>query len=95
MTSHALSPTPREIRIKRMSYRSWHRGCKETDIILGHFADHHLATLSDDALDLFERFLEEQDADIWKWLTGEAHPCDAAYQPLLQQLSAYSTLVKI
>lgn len=95
MTHEPASLSPREIRIKRMSYRSWHRGCKETDIILGHFADHHLASLPDDELDLFERFLEEQDADIWKWLTAEAHPSDAAYLPLLQQLSAYSTLVKI
>ncbi len=84
----------REIRIKRMTYRSWHRGCKETDIILGHFADHQLPTLSDADIDLFEQFLEEQDADIWKWLTGELAPYTNKYDGLLKKLMEYSEFAK-
>ena len=87
-------PETREIRIKRMTYRSWHRGCKETDIILGHFADNQLSTLSDADLDLFEQFLEEQDADIWKWLTGELTPPTSSYDELLANLMKYSDFVK-
>lgn len=28
-----------EVRRKRLRFRSWHRGIKEMDLILGHFAD--------------------------------------------------------
>jgi antitoxin CptB len=33
----------REIRIKRLRMRAWHRGIKEMDLILGGWADSHLA----------------------------------------------------
>lgn len=87
--------TTRDIRIKRMTYRSWHRGCKETDIILGHYADHQLAKLDDAQLDLFEQFLDEQDADIWKWLTGELQPPRTEYVALLATLQEYSDFAKV
>jgi antitoxin CptB len=72
------------IRLKRLHYRSWHRGCKETDIVLGQFADSALAGLSAEQLDLYEKLLEEDDVDIWNWLTGE--PAPAAYAPLIELL---------
>lgn len=84
----------REVRVKRMTYRSWHRGCKETDIILGHFADHQLPYVDDAELDLYEAFLEEEDADIWKWLTGEWQPENPAFLPLLEKLRAYNLFDK-
>ena len=46
-----LSP---EIRRKRLSFRSWHRGTRESDLILGRFADAHLATFDDGQLDRYE-----------------------------------------
>lgn len=61
-------------RLKRLHYQSWHRGCKETDIILGRFADEHLSHVSADMLGLYEQLLDEDDADIWKWLTGKDVP---------------------
>ena len=60
--------------MKRLHYRSWHRGCKETDLVLGAFADRHLPTLSPELLALYEALLEEDDADIWAWLTGKNAP---------------------
>lgn len=60
---------PEEDRLNRIRYRSWHRGCKETDIILGSFCDAHITSLSTAQLDVFEELLDEDDADIWAWLT--------------------------
>ena len=60
----------RNIRIKKLHYQSWHRGCKETDILFGRFADEVLPTLSDADIDLYERLLDEQDSDLWSWFTG-------------------------
>ena len=36
-----------EARLKRMSMRSWRRGTKEMDLILGPWSDAHLAGLDD------------------------------------------------
>lgn len=58
-------------RIKRLYYQSWHRGCKETDLLLGRFADTALPTLSATELDQYEALLDEQDSDIWKWFSHE------------------------
>ncbi len=77
-------------RLKRLTYRSWHRGCKETDLILGRFADARLATVEPVFVDLYEQLLDEDDADIWNWLTGKTEPPEqyAALMKLLMEESA-------
>ncbi len=60
----------RETRIKRLRMRSWRRGIKEMDLILGGFADAELAGLDGAALDDYERLLEENDWDLYYWVTG-------------------------
>jgi antitoxin CptB len=55
---------------KRLFFRSWHRGSRELDLILGGFAVRHLAGLSPDQLDQYGRLLENSDPDIYDWLTG-------------------------
>lgn len=72
-----------DIRRRRLYYRSWHRGCKETDVILGHFADTALNDLPDKSLDLYEELLEEQDLDIWNWLIGASPLKAGKYDSLL------------
>jgi succinate dehydrogenase flavin-adding protein (antitoxin of CptAB toxin-antitoxin module) len=78
----------RDIRIKRLIYQSWYRGCKETDRLLGHFAKAHLEELDDQELDDFEALLAEDDHDIFRWLTGkgtipEKYKESAAFKMLL------------
>lgn len=60
-----------EVRIKKLIFRSKHRGCKEMDYVLSKFADAHIANLSPTEMDLYEQFLEEPDDYMWKWVTGE------------------------
>ena len=57
-------------RLKRLRFRSWHRGTREADLMIGGFFDAHGATLSPDELDHFEALLEEQDVDIMGWAIG-------------------------
>jgi antitoxin CptB len=66
-----LSP---EIRRKRLSFRSWHRGTQESDLILGRFADAHLAGFDEAQLDRYEALLDCTDADIFDWVSGRAEP---------------------
>lgn len=77
---------PESIELKRLRYRSWHRGCKETDLILGHFADTGLEQLSPAETAIYERLLDEADADIWNWLTCKTSPSTPEYEPLLEIL---------
>lgn len=77
-----------ETRLKRLRYRSWHRGCKETDLILGAFSDAELARLSPALLDNFEHLLDEDDADIWNWLTDKSAPAEQ-YLTLIEMLKPY------
>ena len=60
----------REARLKRMTMRSWRRGMKEMDLILGPYADARLATLGPASLDLYDALLAENDQDIYPWITG-------------------------
>jgi antitoxin CptB len=63
-----------EIRRKRLSFRSWHRGTRESDLILGRFADAHMAGFDEVQLDRYEALLDCSDADIFDWVTGRVAP---------------------
>jgi antitoxin CptB len=63
-----------DIRRKRLLFRSWHRGTKETDLLLGSFAERHLADMSEPQLERYEALLEEDDAALFDWITGRAAP---------------------
>lgn len=76
----------RPTRLRRLAWRSTHRGTREMDLILGAFAP-RLALLPDATLDLYERLLEEPDPDLLLWLTGQAAP-PAPFAAILATLRA-------
>ena len=61
-----------EARLKRLTFRSWHRGFKEADLMLGHFADKHLRTLTPAQLDSYETLLAADCHDLFGWIVGRA-----------------------
>jgi antitoxin CptB len=61
----------REIRIKRLRMRSMRRGIKEMDVILPAFADVSLAGMNDTDLNTYEVMLEENDHDLYQWVTRQ------------------------
>ena len=67
-----------EARLKRMRMRSWRRGTKEMDLLLGPWADAHLAGLAEERLALYDRLLEENDQDLMAWFLGQAPAPDWA-----------------
>ena len=56
---------------KRLSIKSWRRGTKELDLILGGFADNNLLRLEKAELDLYEQLLYNDDPLIYDWLFGK------------------------
>ena len=65
-------PNSLDIRRKRLLFRSWHRGTRESDLILGRFAEAYLADFDAGQLDCYEALLESEDADLFDWLSGRA-----------------------
>jgi antitoxin CptB len=65
-----------ETRRKRLLFRSWHRGTKETDLLLGTFAERNLARFDPTQLSEYEAILEASDAELWDWLIHR-HPIPA------------------
>ncbi len=72
------------IRRKRLRFRSWHRGTRELDLLLGRFADRHMASLTPQQLDLYEALIDQPDPDIYNWISGRESPPAAHDNEVLQ-----------
>lgn len=71
MTGTERSSNDLDVRRRKALFRSWHRGIREMDLVLGRFADAQIDQLSDDEMDDYEQLMEVPDRDIFRWLTGE------------------------
>lgn len=60
-----------DVRRRKLRFRSWHRGTREMDLILGRFADARLGQMTDAELDDFERMIEVPDPELMAWIIGE------------------------
>ncbi len=58
-------------RRKRLLFRCQHRGMKENDILLGGFAAIYVNDLSDGQVERMEALLDENDNDVYNWITGK------------------------
>ena len=77
-----------DARRRKLLFRSWHRGIREMDLILGRFADAAIGSLTDAELHQYEHLLEVQDADLLAWVTGTS-PIPAAFDtPLFERIKA-------
>lgn len=75
-----------EIRRKRLYFQSAHRGTKESDLLLGAFADAYLPSFTPAQLDAYEALLNENDGDIYDWMTGRWEPPPEKMSDVLQLL---------
>ncbi|WP_136657365.1 succinate dehydrogenase assembly factor 2 [Nitratireductor sp. XY-223] len=83
-TSEQLDP-----RRRRILFRAWHRGIREMDLILGHFADKNIDRLSAEEMDIFESLLAVDDRDLIQWVTGEVAVPREHDTALFQKIRAY------
>ena len=60
-----------DVRRRKLLFRAWRRGVRETDLIVGRFADAYIDKLDDGALDDFERLIEVPNAELYAWVTGD------------------------
>jgi antitoxin CptB len=89
MPTQQASDLSLNARQRRILFRSWHRGMREMDLILGRFADAQIGNLSESELDDYEFLLEAQDRDVFSWLTGEAEIPSLYDTPVLRKIRAF------
>lgn len=75
-------------RRKKLLFRAWRRGFREIDLILGGFADRHLANLDENALDALEALLQAPDQDVYAWIVGQSPPPPEFDTALLAEIRA-------
>ena len=71
-------------RYARAKFRSWHRGTREADYMIGGFYDRYHAEWSEADLQWFERLLDEDDVDIMAWAFKTQQTPDEIAGPLME-----------
>jgi antitoxin CptB len=59
-----------DTRRRRLLFRAWRRGVRETDLIVGRFADAYIERFDESALDEFEALIEVPNAELYAWVVG-------------------------
>ena len=78
-----------EQRRRRLIHRSRYTGMKETDLLLGSFAVQYVPRFGAAELDDYERLLQEQDADIFAWASGQLAPPEEHKTAVFKMISKH------
>jgi antitoxin CptB len=77
------------VRRRRLTFRAWHRGMREVDLLLGRFADARVPAMDEENLAAFEALLDVPDREILAWIIGEAEVPAEHESAFVRQLIAF------
>jgi antitoxin CptB len=83
-SSHGL-----DVRRRKLLFRAWRRGVRETDLIVGRFADAYIDKFDDTELGDFERLIEVPNTDLYAWVVGSENIPPDYDTTVLQKLIAF------
>ncbi|MDP3525810.1 MAG: succinate dehydrogenase assembly factor 2 [Hoeflea sp.] len=89
MTGTTRSSADLDPRRRRILVRAWRRGIREMDLVIGGFADAEIASLNDTELDELELLMAAEDADIFRWVTGEEAVPERFRTAMFERMRAY------
>lgn len=75
--------------VKKMLYRSWHRGCKETDILLGDYAKEKIFSLSNTQLLMLDKLLQVDDFHLYNWITEKVDAPEEYENEILNDIKQF------
>lgn len=75
---------------KRLIYRSWHRGTREMDLLMGSFADRYVPEFSPAELSQYEDILGYSDPDLYNWISGREECPSGLAGPVMKKLLGHS-----
>ncbi len=73
---------------KKIFFRANHRGCKETDFLLGKFFSQKIDELKDEDLGLCDQFLKEDDMLLYDWMLGKKDSPEK-YTTLIKKIQSF------
>lgn len=87
----------RKASVNKLLYRSRQRGFLEMDLLVGQWAEENVGKMKPEEFDLFAVVLDQENPDLFKWLTGQLEPPDnmltnSTYRVLPQSLTVYLTM---
>ncbi len=89
-----MPETVDHIRGKRLRFRSWHRGTRELDLMLGRFADLFMDDLTTEQLDRYETLIDQPDPDIYRWISGGEAPPAAHDTDVMEMIKNFKVKVE-
>lgn len=75
---------------KRLTFRAWHRGTREMDLLIGSFAERYIGGFGPEDLEIFEEVLVNNDPDVYDWITGRKNPPPELKSRVLDLLLSHS-----
>jgi antitoxin CptB len=93
MKAGMRSPDQLDIERKRLKFRSWHRGTREMDLLLGRFADRRVDAFDESALRAYAALLEQPDPDIYDWVCGRGNCRDEELRPIIAALAEFHSSI--
>ena len=84
-----------EMRRRRAAYRASHRGTKEMDLILGRFADAHLAGMGAEEMSEFEQLIALPDPVLTQWFSQDETPAEPQFAELIAAMRAFHCLARV
>ena len=76
-------------RQRKLLFRAHRRGFKEMDLLMGSFAEQHIADMDDGELDQFEALLQTPDWEVYNWILDRAPVPENHASKVLDQLKAF------
>ena len=77
--------------LRMLTMRSWRRGMREMDLLLGPFAEAALPAMPAPERETYAALLEENDQDLYAWVVAETNGRPAApphYADLIARIAA-------
>ncbi len=79
----------KQLFLKKLIYRSKYTGIKETDLLLGKFADKYLQDFSYTDLVSYEKLLESGDPRIWRLAVDQELPFNEKEKFLINLIKSF------
>jgi antitoxin CptB len=73
----------------KLIYRSWHRGTKELDLILGNFIEDNISDMKETEIKVYEDLLASEDPEIYNWIVKSENPPNQQLDNLIKKIRYY------